>query len=325
MSRRVSVRSYAVWGSAVLLAGSSLTWGQAESSPGAVVEIAAAETEEELVREAVRIAEPQAEVSRLIAQRQRILLALAGTTILSFVLIPVTLAWHGRARRQAHRELSQARDRVEAQDGKLAEAVGQREALLRELNHRVKNNLQVIASLLGLERRRAEAEGANVECLRSVQARVISMASIHEGLPNRGSADDVRLDDYLGRLAERLANVYGHRCHISLGALPSRTVALADAAPIGLIICELVSNAVRHAYAEEDDVHVTISLASTPEGTALQISDKGCGVRDDERRLEPTGSLGLALVYDLARQVGAKISWSHNQPRGLVWTLELAR
>lgn len=288
------------------------------------VGIAVADIEEEFNRQAVKIAEQEAEVSRLVAQRQRIFLVLAGVAILSLALVALTLVRNGRARSRANVELSQARDRVEAQNGQLAEAVSQREVLLRELNHRVKNNLQVIASLLGLERRRAEAEGASVEYLKNVQARVISMASIHEGLQAQGSADEVRLDDYLERLAERLANVYGERCEISIRTTLSRTVTLSDAAPIGLIICELVSNAEKHAYGEEDEVHVSISLESSPSGAVLRVSDQGIGV-ENESRLQPTESLGLALVYDLARQVGAKLSWAHNQPQGLMWMLELAR
>jgi len=190
----------------------------------------------------------------------------------------------------------------------LRASLQEKEALLKEVHHRVKNNLQVITSLLRLESSRTSEPGAQ-RVLKDMQGRVVSMALLHEALYRTGIFGRVDLAKYLKQLADQL-----FRAHAASSAKRLLTLALSpvevdidQAIPCGLIVNELLTNSLKHAFAEGQAGEIRLSLQQDADGAArLQVSDTGAGLpRDfDSRRGK---SLGLQLVSDLARQIGGRL------------------
>lgn len=200
--------------------------------------------------------------------------------------------------------------------------VKEREILLAELNHRVKNNLQVVASLLGLERRRVDPTSDSASSMQSVQARVLSMASMHENLQNTDTIEVVPFKSYLEELAARLTGLYRTDCLVKVEADESYAMYMEKLGPVGLIICELVSNACKHGYEQEEDGEILFGFDRETSGNfRLSVRDNGVGLPEDFD-LDKTNSLGLSLVKDLAEQIDATLRFVKNQP-GTAWELSI--
>jgi PAS domain S-box-containing protein len=187
-------------------------------------------------------------------------------------------------------------------------SLAEKEVLLREIHHRVKNNLQVISSLVSLQ-----ADGSTDEAVREVFRdmiyRVRSMALVHEKLYQ--SADIARID--FAEYARSLLN-YLWRAHGSAAAtvrltfnLQPLSLSVDTALPCGLILNELASNALKHAFRGRDEGEVTVSLQGNTDGlVSISLSDNGVGLPEglDWRQAR---SLGLRLVQMLAGQLNATV------------------
>ena len=186
----------------------------------------------------------------------------------------------------------------------LKAALRDKTALLKEVHHRVKNNLQVINSLLRLEAARsAQPDTKNV--LGEMQGRIRSMALLHESLYRAGSFAQVDLGAYVKQLSQqafRSSAGAGEGVRLSLD-LASVAVSLDQATTAGLLVNELISNCLKHAFPDGADGVVAVTLMRHNESQwRLSVSDTGVGlaVDFDVRRAQ---SLGLQLVNDLAMQM----------------------
>ena len=217
-------------------------------------------------------------------------------------------------------ELVVANQRLQAELGErwLAEqrikaSLGEKEVLLKEINHRVKNNLQLISSLLSLQSGRIVEEEAR-EGFKESQNRVSSMALIHEKLYE--SEDLARIDfvEYIRHLAPNLFHAYGVDSDAIKLKLSVDEVALGvdTAIPCGLIINELISNSLKHAFPGGRKGEISITLRSQ-EGDKLTLAlrDNGVGLPKD-LDFRNTPSLGLQLVNTLTDQLGGTIELSGN-------------
>ncbi|MEO8501475.1 MAG: PAS domain S-box protein [Vicinamibacteria bacterium] len=186
----------------------------------------------------------------------------------------------------------------------LEASLREKKALLREVHHRVKNNLQVITSLLRLEASRTEATGTKL-VLKDMQGRIQSMALLHETLYRTGNFGHLDLSSYLRQLSQQLfrAQSPGSGLVKLTLDLTSVQVEIDHAIPCGLLVNEILSNSLKHAFGEGRSGEVSVVLR--PEGAAevrLDISDNGVGLPADfETRCEK--SLGMQLVADLTRQL----------------------
>ncbi|HNV58155.1 MAG TPA: PAS domain S-box protein [Rhodoferax sp.] len=196
----------------------------------------------------------------------------------------------------------------------LQSALQEKTALLNEVHHRVKNNLQVITSLLRLESGRASAPDTR-SVLNEMQGRIRSMALVHETLYRSGNFAGVELHRYLQQVATvafRAQTMTGGSVRLVLDLNPV-SVSLDLATPCGLLVNELISNCVKHGFAQGDSGEVRVSLhradgaSDTPALWCLRVSDTGVGLPADfeERRGQ---SLGLQLVSDLAGQIGGTLT-----------------
>ena len=182
------------------------------------------------------------------------------------------------------------------------------ETLLREIHHRVKNDFQVVSSILGLQSRTV-ADPETRALFRESQNRIHSMALLHESLYQSEHLSQVNIPDYIRELAAHLFHSYGvapERIHLRTN-LDRLALDLNAAVPCGLIVNELVSNSLKYAFPDGREGEIRIELSEWPGGvTRLVVADNGIGLRTD-LNWTTTKSLGLRLVRTLAEQLGAKI------------------
>jgi two-component sensor histidine kinase len=173
------------------------------------------------------------------------------------------------------------------------------ELLLRELQHRMKNNLQVIVSLLALQRRQSSSEEAR-ERVASVMDRVLAIGLAHDQLSFKDSVSTVNMRDYLKALC---ANIDPRRPKVSIEVdVDEAGVPLDRAVPVGLIVNELVTNSVKYAFGEGGGViNVTLRVDETIGEAELSVSDNGRGMGPTRE-----GSLGFGLVDSLTGQLGGR-------------------
>jgi len=203
----------------------------------------------------------------------------------------------------------------------LRQALDEKEVLLKEVHHRVKNNLQIISSLLSLQ---ADAlnDPRDHALFKESEGRVRSMALIHERLYK--SADLARVDfrDYVESLVTSLFFSYQQPGVTSDVAVCDARLPLDTAIPCGLIINELVSNALKHAYPDERRGTVTIGMRKEPDGTLhLEVHDDGIGLGE---AIDPdtTKTLGLNLVSILTRQLQGTLVVERNGGTGFHITFQ---
>jgi PAS domain S-box-containing protein len=185
----------------------------------------------------------------------------------------------------------------------------EKEVLLKEIHHRVKNNLQIVSSLLSLQTEHVAPENA-LEALRESQARVRSMAMIHEQLYSSGDLARIDFDRYVRDLAGYIFRMYSSEAAgISLEVdVQAIALGIDRAIPCGIIINELLTNALKHAFPRGSAGSVLVRFAEGgDEGIVLTVQDDGVGIPED---LDPakSSSLGLELVQTLVEQLKGRMS-----------------
>lgn len=182
-------------------------------------------------------------------------------------------------------------------------ALREKEALLKEIHHRVKNNLQIISSLLKLQVDATTDERA-IEALRESQNRIYSMAFVHEMLYRSEDLAEVDVTRLTTRLAHSLLGAYsGNRRAVTLKMnLDEVSLGIDAAIPCSLIINELVTNALKHAFPPGRTGEICIDLQSSDGQIILTVSDNGIGL-PPEIKVHEAESLGLQLVNTLTEQL----------------------
>ncbi len=193
-------------------------------------------------------------------------------------------------------------------DEKIKTSLREKEALLKEIHHRVKNNLQVVSSLLGLQARSIE-DFATRKKFQESQNRIHSMALLHECLYQSDNLAKIHFTDYIKQLAEHLFRSYGvanERIRLRVD-LENLYLDMDTAVPSGLIINELVSNSLKYAFSPEREGEIKIELRGKQDRMSmLAVGDNGIGLSAG-LDWTATKSLGLRLVRTLAQQLGATV------------------
>ena len=190
----------------------------------------------------------------------------------------------------------------------LRESLAEKEMLLREIHHRVKNNLQVISSLLSLQLASDPTAPARKNITDS-QARIQSMALVHRLLYQSKDLEHIDFAEYLRRLAERLFeayNVWPDRIALSIDAVPVH-LDIDHAIPCGLIVNEIVANSLAHAFPDDRRGHIWIELAGEGQRLALTIRDDGVGMPPDID-IATAQSFGLQIARTLSEQLDGEIT-----------------
>jgi two-component sensor histidine kinase len=211
-------------------------------------------------------------------------------------------------------------DAVQERDRNLREAVEQKTMLIRETHHRVKNNLQIVMSLLSLQMGQLR-DPAGREALRQAQIRVNALALVHRILYELEDQDAVDLKRLIADLAHQIQEGFGAErrdLRIELD-LASRRVAGDTAVPITLFTVEALTNAFKHAFPTNARGGVIrISLLPIEDGQMrLTIEDSGSGVGEPQRQ----GGIGSRLIRAFAQQVNGMASVTPREGGGTIVTL----
>jgi PAS domain S-box-containing protein len=210
-------------------------------------------------------------------------------------------------------------------DEVLRASLREKEALLREIHHRVKNNLQVVSSLLGLQSRSIGDEHTR-KMFQESQNRIHSMALLHESLYQSESLARIDFPEYINRLSAYLFHSFGvDRSRISFRSNLDMLYLTMDAAvPCGLIINELLSNSLKYAFPGDRRGEIFIGLKDRWAGKAqLTIADNGIGLSKDFN-WTAAKSLGLRLVRTLSKQLGAQLEMDSTSGTGFHLTFAVA-
>lgn len=187
---------------------------------------------------------------------------------------------------------------------KLQKNLTEKELLMKEIHHRVKNNLQIISSLLNIQSRAATNESAS-SALKESKNRVQSMALIHQRLYQKENITSVKVEEYVGHLLETLVNSFGLENRVVLNIdIQDLELDVDTTIPLGLIINELVTNAVKYAFSETEQGELSVMLKEIDNTLRLQIKDNGKGFSLDEQ----TASFGMNLVEMLSKKLEAELT-----------------
>ncbi|MCB0687568.1 MAG: tetratricopeptide repeat protein [Saprospiraceae bacterium] len=189
---------------------------------------------------------------------------------------------------------------------KLRKSLDERELLLKEIHHRVKNNLQFISSLLSLQSRHVQDPLA-YEALKTGQDRVRSMALIHQNLYQEDNLAGVPIKTYFEKLTQNLFDSYNispNRITLNLD-VEDFYLDVDTIVPLGLIVNELISNALKHAFPHEDKGEVEMKLKEEKGIIKLEINDNGVGINKDTQ-VKLGNSFGFRLVNAFKDQLGAE-------------------
>jgi len=204
-------------------------------------------------------------------------------------------------------------ERKETED-RLRRSLDEKEVLLREVHHRVKNNLNVISSLLNLQSSVIETPEQALAAFQNSRDRIVAMSLAHEELYKSRDYSHVDMSEYLGELFEQLLVAYEAEDRIRLSLDVKKIVLSVNSAiPCGLIINELITNAFKYAYPGGRSGEVRVSLSELGNGLLeLRTTDDGVGMQEPLNK-EGGSSLGLTLVRLLVEQLGGELEIaSHN-------------
>lgn len=217
------------------------------------------------------------------------------------------------ARKVAKEQLLAANEelecRVAERTSHLQHALADKEVLLREIHHRVKNNLQIINSLMTIRKTKLkETEAQNM--IEEVMRRINAISLVHEALYLDNTSHNIDFSAYLAELARGLLRSYGLEHRVTVEIISARGVlCLNEAIPVGLIATEVITNSLKYAFPDGRHGRIEIAFAnSDPRDNVLTIRDSGVGL-PKSKLSEETGA-GMMLIDRLAAQVGGEATFS---------------
>lgn len=200
-------------------------------------------------------------------------------------------------------------DRKEAEKN-LKKSLKEKEVLLAEIHHRVKNNLAVITGLLELQSYSTKSENAK-SILRHSQLRIHSIALVHEKLYDNDNFSEIKVQDYLKELGETIVQTM-NKDDITIELnydLDNISLPITQAIPCGLLLNEILTNSYKHAFVGMEKGRIDVEFKQHNNDLTFRISDNGVGF-DSSEPIKKRNSLGLKLIRTLSKQLGAKMNIS---------------
>ena len=200
---------------------------------------------------------------------------------------------------------------------RLKKAVDDKDVLLAELNHRVKNNLSIIVSLLRLKQGISENEETK-DALRDIGNRIHSMALVHRQMYQGTGRSYVHVPSYFDELMDGICASLGDHPDIHCEKrIDDTTVDVSTAIPLGMILNELIMNSLKHAFGDIDHPTIEIEFRDNQDSIELVFSDNGAGMDESEANMGE--SLGLELIHSLCDQLDG--SCEYESYKGLTFTM----
>lgn len=210
---------------------------------------------------------------------------------------------------------SRSNKEISAKNDQLGKALGERESLLKEIHHRVKNNLQVIASLLYLQSDKTDDVSVK-KLLEEGQGRVRSMALIHQKLYENEDLKHIPFEDYLSELVGEIKKTFGAAADGIDLQIEAKDIQfdVDTAVPLGLIINELSTNAFKYAFAERlGGAVLSIKLEQNDGEYHMTVADNGSGISDEVLNATQSTSLGLRLTRMLSDQLEGDYQFDNSE------------
>ena len=222
--------------------------------------------------------------------------------IVAAITIGALLVFVVYQKSKTNKELAQQKAAIEQRDH-------EKEVLLKEIHHRVKNNLQIISSILNIQSRKLDDSTAKT-AVKEGQRRIKSMSLIHEKLYGTNELSNINMKEYVEDLSSFLFKSYKTGSNIvSEIEADEFTLDIDRAIPIGLILNELISNSLKYAFNEKQTGILTVKLAQKGNKIELEVSDSGKGLPEN---FEETQSMGMRLVNSLTEQIQGVINVKSN-------------
>jgi two-component sensor histidine kinase len=246
----------------------------------------------------------QNQLSRLLVEesnwRQKLI---AGCAVLLVLLLGFSY-WRYRNKQRINKELEQQKQKIIAKNVELEHLLTENKWLLREVHHRVKNNLQIVISLLNSQSAHLHDEVA-LNAVMESRLRVQAMSLIHQKLYGCENVSTIFLPEYIYELVSYLKDSFksARRIHIDQQIAPL-SLDVSQAVPVGLILNEAITNAFKYAFPHSGDDELIIRLTHTlPFSVSLTISDNGKGI-SPQINIDKIKSFGLKLIKGLTEDLG---------------------
>jgi two-component sensor histidine kinase len=230
--------------------------------------------------------------------------------------------------------VAEASDELSEREAQLRRALHQQELLMQEIHHRVKNNLQIIASLLNLQASRIRQPQARTE-FESARDRVRALATLHRYLYSHGEVHTINMRNFLGELCgqlfEAMGEVAGARILLEIEA-PELRMLSDQAVPLSLIVTEMVGNALKYAFPDGRRGRIGVRLTAAQDSAELVIEDDGIGLRRAETPpaaeagpAPAAAGIGIQLIHGFVRQLRASLEIDESHGTRYVLRLPLHR
>lgn len=196
------------------------------------------------------------------------------------------------------------------QENTLKKVLHEKEILLAEVFHRVKNNLNVITSLLNLKKNTVESPEAKL-AIEECKNRVYSMALVHQNIFRGTEIVGLNFKEYIETIVTEIAKSFGEKDNVQLiFDTEELTLDLNKAVSCGLILNELITNSFKYAQTKEDNLQITVKFKRIGGNIELEVKDNGPGITNEQ--LNSTNTLGIELIKTLAEQINATYIFENN-------------
>lgn len=217
-------------------------------------------------------------------------------------------------KKRSNQKLQQQQQEINAQNDKLKSLIMEKEWLLKEIHHRVKNNMQIIISLLNTQSAYLDNDDAK-KAIQNSQNRMHAMSLIHQKLYQTNNLSRIDMSWYIHELTEYLKDSFDQEKHIRFNIQVEKIdVDVSQAVPIGLILNEAINNAMKHAFKDREGViFITLkNIRSSPCNCLLSIADNGVGMHLPNEHVE-NDSFGMNLMRGLTAQLDGKFELLSDQ------------
>lgn len=247
------------------------------------------------------------ELNKLNAAKQKTFKAylLAGILLLLGVIVFLILNTINVKKRQE--ELSTKNNKINNQNLLIEQSLKEKEVLIKEIHHRVKNNLQIITSMLSLQIDKINDEKTEA-ILREAKQRITSIALTHQMLYQKDNLSTILLGDYIEKLVKQIKLSFPANFIKLILNIQCTNIILSidNAVPLGLLINEILTNAYKHAFINREYGTIEVILKNNNSNCILIIKDDGIGVPESIQNLK-SNSMGMELIHILAEQLGANL------------------
>lgn len=268
------------------------------------------------MRAEFEISQNEAEMSYLkkINKARANMLIISGIGLLGIIILSIFLYIRSKQRKFANLQLSEYNEELQQKNYIIHNQLEEKEILMKEIHHRVKNNLQIISSIINLQSMRID-NPETIEIFNEMQRRIMAISSIHQKLYQSESVSLINMNEYLSEVIEATQSAFNNT-NLNVNyeiSIQNVNLNIDAAVSIGLIVNELATNAYKYAFTEQKDNSLLVSLTHDGQSTCLlTVKDNGPGIHEGTDIFQ-SNSLGLRMVSLLTRQMKGSIDTKNEE------------